>query len=125
MTTNPPLSKRFKFTDKSIRALPNNLTHSNSTDLEYSDTQVIGLKCLVGKTGNKRFLFRYTLNSRKQSIGLGSINDINVSTARKIAQKHRVSLSEGTNPKADRDTNYRLSVDDFFAQHYLPYIKEE
>jgi len=124
MTTNTPLSKRFKFTDKSIRALPNNLTHSNSTDLEPSDTQVIGSKCLVGKTGNKRFLFRYTYRGKKQSISLGSINDINVSTASKIAQKHRVSLSEGTNPKAERDNNYRLSVDDFFKQHYLPHIKK-
>jgi len=110
MTANPPLSKRFKFTDKTIKALPHNPTHSTSTDVEYSDTQVIGLKCLVGKTGNKRFLFRYTLNSRKQSIGLGSINDINVATARKIAQKHRVSLSEGTNPKADRDNHQRLTL---------------
>ncbi|OUS29520.1 hypothetical protein A9Q98_06270 [Thalassotalea sp. 42_200_T64] len=122
--TTTTLTKRFKFTDKTIRSIPNNPTNSNSTDLELSDTQVIGLKCLVGKTGNKRFLFRYTYHGKKQSIGLGSFNDINVVTARKIAQKHRVSLSEGTNPKAERDTNYRLSIDDFFNQHYLPYISK-
>ena len=49
MTTNDPLTKRFKFIDKSIRAIPNNPTHFNSKDLELSDTQGIGLKCLVGK----------------------------------------------------------------------------
>ncbi|OUS24564.1 hypothetical protein A9Q98_13485 [Thalassotalea sp. 42_200_T64] len=89
------ITKRFKFTDKTIRAIPNNPTNSNSnsnsnsTYLELSDTQVIGLKCLVGKTGNKRFLFRYIYHGKKQSISLGSFNDINVAAARKIAQKHR------------------------------------
>jgi integrase len=116
--------KRFKFTDKAIKSLPNNPSSSASTDVEYSDTQVIGLKCLVGKTGNKRFLFRYTFNSRKQSIGLGSINDINVSSARKIAQKYRVSLSEGINPKAERDNQQRLTLNEFFIQHYLPSIRK-
>ena len=41
--------KRFKFTDKVIKTLPNNPSNSASTGVEYSDTQVIGLKCLVGK----------------------------------------------------------------------------
>ncbi|ALO36146.1 hypothetical protein CMT41_16465 [Colwellia sp. MT41] len=116
--------KRFKFTDKVIKALPNNPSNSASTDVEYCDTQVIGLKCLVGKTGNKRFLFRYTFNGRKQSIGLGSITDINVSTARKISQKYRVSLSEGINPKAERDSQQRLTLNEFFNQHYLPSIRK-
>ena len=75
---------------------------------------------MVGKTGNKRFLFCYTFNGRKQSIGL----DINVVTARKIAQKHRVSLSEGTNPKAERDNHQRLTLNEFFNQHYLPSIRK-
>jgi integrase len=118
------LQKRFKFTDKAVKALPCNLRSSSSTELEFSDTQTIGLKCLVGKTGNKRFLFRYTFNSKKQSLSIGSFNDINVATARKIAQKHRVSLSEGTNPKTERDSQHRLTINEFFNQYYLPNIKK-
>jgi hypothetical protein len=41
--------KKFKFTDTSIKALPANERGSQSTELEVSDTQVQGLKCLVGK----------------------------------------------------------------------------
>ena len=116
--------KKFKFTDKAIKALPANDRDSKSTELEVSDTQVQGLKCLVGKTGNKRFLFRFTYHSTKQSLSLGRFGDINVTGARQIAQKHRVILGEGINPKAGRDCHTRLTLNTFFTEHYLPSIKK-
>lgn len=116
--------KRFKFTDKTIKALPANNRDSKSTELEVSDTQVQGLKCLVGKTGNKRFLFRYTFHQKKQSISLGRFGDINVANARQAAQKHRVTLGENVNPKVERDCPTRLTVEAFFYEHYLPAIKK-
>lgn len=114
--------KKFKFTDKAINALPANDRASKSTELEVSDTLVQGLKCLVGKTGNKRFLFRYTFHSKKQSISLGRFGDINVAHARQLAQKHRVTIGEGVNPKAERDCPTRLTVNAFFTEYYLPNI---
>jgi integrase len=118
--------KKFKFTDKSIKALKTPPRESPSSELEVTDTQTIGLKCLVGKTGNKRFLFRYTFNQRKQSMSLGrfGLAGINVADARKIAQKYRMTLNEGINPKVDRNCPTRLTVDEFFQQHYLPNIKK-
>jgi integrase len=116
--------KKFKFTDKAVKTLPANDRTSRSTELEVSDTLIQGLKCLVGKTGNKRFLFRYTYQSKKQSISLGRFGDINVASARLVAQKHRVSLGEGINPKAERDCPTRLTLDAFFNEHYLPNIKK-
>lgn len=118
------MGNKFKFTDKSIKALKTPPRDSPSTEFEATDTQTIGLKCLVGKTGNKRFLFRYTYNQRKQSIGLGRFGDINVSDARKLAQKYRMTLNEGINPKVDRNCPTRLTIDEFFQQHYLPSIKK-
>ena len=118
------MNKKFKFTDKSIKALKTPPRDSPSTELEVTDTQTIGLKCLVGKTGNKRFLFRYTFNQRKQSMGLGHFGDINVADARKLAQKHRMAINEGINPKVDRNCPTRLTIDEFFQQHYLPIIKQ-
>ncbi|NQZ81671.1 MAG: site-specific integrase [Colwellia sp.] len=116
--------KKFKFTDKLIKALKTPPRDSPSTELEVTDTQTIGLKCLVGKTGNKRFLFRYTFNQRKQSVGLGRFSDINVVDARKLAQKHRMAINGGINPKVDRNCPTRLTIDEFFQQHYLPSIKK-
>ena len=54
------MQKSFRFTNSSIKALPAN-TDTRSTELEVSDTEVIGLKCLSGRTGNKRFLLADSL----------------------------------------------------------------
>ncbi len=59
------MQKSFRFTNSSIKALPAN-TDTRSTELEVSDTEVIGLKCLSGRTGNKRFLLRYTFHVPKK-----------------------------------------------------------
>jgi len=118
------MGNKFKFTDKSIKALKTPPRDSPSTEFEATDSQTMGLKCLVGKTGNKRFLFRYTFNQRKQSIGLGRFGDINVADSRKLAQKYRMTLNEGINPKVDRNCPSRLTIDEFFQQHYLPSIKK-
>ena len=99
------MNTKFKFTDARIRALPANPSASSSTDLEVNDvsddgSSVTGLKCLIGKSGNKRFLFRYVFSSRKRSIALGRFPDINVATARKAARNYRSMLAEGVDPKA-------------------------
>lgn len=117
------MQKRFKFTDKAIKALPNNPRDSKSTELEVTCLITPNLKCIVGKTGNKRFLFRYTYKGRKFSMSLGSV-DIGVAAARRIVQKHKMTLSEDNNPKAERDSHQRLTLDEFFEQHYLPSIKK-
>jgi integrase len=121
------LIKRFKFTDKAIKAikaLPSNPRNSSTTELEVSDTLVPGLKLLVSCTGNKRFRFRYNYLGRKQSISLGRFGNINVSTARDSAQKYRVMLADGVNPRADKQTSSQLTVNAFFYEHYLPNIKK-
>jgi len=118
------MNKRFKFTDKQIASLPPNPRNSKSTESEYSDTQITGLKCLVGKSGNKRFLFRYTYQGKKQSMALGKFGDINVASARKFAQKHRLKLLEGKNPKSNNDNVLHMTMGEFFKGHYLPMIKK-
>jgi len=124
------MQKKIKFTDAKIRALPPNPAYANSTDLEISDysddgNSVTGLKCLVGKTGNKRFLFRYVIHSRKRSITLGRFPDINVTTARKAARHYRAMLAEGIDPKAEQEAQRKqVTVSEFFWNTYLPYQKK-
>ncbi len=43
--------KRFRFTNTVIAALPANPASSRSTESEYSDTEISGLKLLSGKSG--------------------------------------------------------------------------
>ena len=115
------MNKKFKFTNSAIKALPANSSDAKSTELEFSDTEVIGLKCLSGKTGNKRWALRYTLNGRKGSIALGHFPELDVITARKIAQKHKVQIAQGYDPKTLKDGLKGVpTVGEFFDQTYLP-----
>jgi len=117
--------KRFKFTNALLKALPANDAKSASTELEFSDTEVIGLKCLSGKTGNKRYLLRYTFQSQKKSISIGNIKDIDIATARKIARKLKAKVADGIDPKAEKDSyKSQPTVSEFFWNSYLPYIKK-
>ena len=88
--------KKFKFTNDRIRSLPANEKSSSSTELKVTDTELVGFKCLSGKSGNKRFLLRYTFNGRKRSINLGRFPDIDVAAARKAVRSYRARLAEGS-----------------------------
>ncbi len=117
--------KKFKFTNDRIRSLPPNPQASSSTDLEVSDTETTGLKCLSGKSGSKRFLLRYVFNSRKRSITLGRFPDIDVATARKAARTHRAMIAEGKDPKSVQEAQQQApTVSEFFWQTFLPLQKK-
>lgn len=119
------MKKKFKFTNASIKALPANSKDAKGTDLEVSDTEIVGLKCLSGKNGSKRFLLRYTYQSRKCSIALGRFPEVDVGAARRIAAKYKLQLAEGTNPQdAKSSTNNIPTVSEFFWNTYLPIAKQ-
>ena len=118
------MNTQFKFTNKNIAALPPNPKDSKSTEQEYSDITVAGLKLLVGKNGNKKFLFRYTLRLRKCSTALGSFPAITVDEARIIANKYKALIAEGRDPKQEREEfKNRIIFTDFVSEHYLPHAR--
>jgi hypothetical protein len=86
------MKKQFKFTTSLLKSLPQNDTNASSTELEFSDTEVIGLKCLSGKTDSKRFLLRYQFNGAKRSITIGRFPDVDLNSARKIARQYKVKI---------------------------------
>lgn len=116
------METRFRFTNERIHALPANPPESRSTDLEFSDTDVVGLKCLSGRSGQKRFLLRYrTQDGKKGSLTLGRFPILDVQAARKLARKHLLAIAEGEDPKAQRDAmKDLLTLSEFFWQIHLP-----
>lgn len=117
--------KKFKFTTTNLKALPKNPIDSRSTELEFSDTDVIGLKCLSGKTDSKRFLLRYQINGKKSSISIGRFPDVDLSTARKIARQYKAEIAQGNDPKAIRDLAHNMpTIGEFFMGTYLPLAKK-
>lgn len=112
------MDKKFRFTNDRIKALPANPADSRSTELEFSDIEVTGLKCLSGRSGSKRWLLRYkTQEGRKRSISIGRFSEVDVNAARKIARNHLLSVAQGKDPKAMRDEVKSLpTVSEFFWQ---------
>lgn len=118
------MKKKFKFTNSRIRALKPHDPDSPSTELELTDdSDVTGLKLLIGKSGSKRFLLRYSLQGKK-SISIGRFGEIDVTLARKIARKYKAQIAEGIDPKAEKD-NYKSmpTISEFFWNTYFPMIK--
>ncbi|HCM0829470.1 tyrosine-type recombinase/integrase [Vibrio parahaemolyticus] len=124
------MNKKFKFTTSSLNNLSRHSYSSKSTELEFSDTEVIGLRCLVGRTGNKRFLLRYTspVTRKKASIGLGRWPDIDLPEVRKKARSYKQQIIEGVDPKLERDnqtTVKEMTLERFFDEVYLPLAKQK
>ncbi len=119
------MKRQFRFTTTLLKSLPANHPSSPSTELEYSDIEVVGLRCLSGKTGNKRFLLRYTFQGRKRSISIGLFPDIELNSARKIARHYKTQVAQGIDPKVDRDTQHSIpTLKEFFYTTYFPLAKK-
>ncbi|MEH4622614.1 integrase family protein [Phytobacter diazotrophicus] len=117
--------KRFRFTSQLIKSLPPNSSDSRSTDAEYSDSEISGLKCLVSKgEGRKKFLLRYLYHGRKRAIAIDHWPEVDVALARKIALEHKRSLATGTDTKQERESKRKeMTFDELFNQHYLPWAE--
>jgi len=122
------MQKQFKFTTTQLRTLPANPLDAKSTELEFSDTEITGFKCLCGKSGSKRFLLRYTFQGRKTSIAIGRFPDIDLATARKVARQHKADIALNVDPKTKRDEVINKphcpTVLEFFTNTYLPLAKK-
>ena len=118
------MKKKFKFTNARIRALSPHDPDSPSTELELTDDcDVTGLKLLIGKSGSKRFLLRYSLQG-KRSLSIGKFGEIDVNLARKIARKYKAQIAEGIDPKAEKDSYKSMpTISEFFWHTYFPMIK--
>lgn len=116
---------RFKFTNRRIAELPPNPENARSTEAKYSDIEVTGLRCLVGKgEGRRKFLLRYQMHGRKRAIALGHYPAIDVSTARKLALDYKRKIAEGVDPQqAKEDKRNQKTLSHLFQEDYLPYLQ--
>ncbi|WP_298725767.1 site-specific integrase [uncultured Ferrovibrio sp.] len=71
-----------------------------------------GLYLQVGPSGNKSWLFRFTLNGRAREMGLGPIHTVSLAAARIQAEKCRRLLHQKIDPIAARDAERaRLQIE--------------
>ncbi|MBF4442770.1 Arm DNA-binding domain-containing protein, partial [Vibrio anguillarum] len=124
-----------RLTTAFLNNLKPNPANAKSTDYEVNLSAMkdsglpTGARCLVGKSGNKRFLLRYTspVTGKKASIGLGKHPETDILTLRKIAKEYRQQILEGIDPKIERDTervDSSMTLERFFNEVYLPLQKQ-
>ena len=125
-----------RLTTAFLNNLKPNPVSAKSTDYEVNLSAMkdsglpTGVRCLVGKSGNKRFLLRYIspITGKKASIGLGKHPETNIITLRKIAKEYRQQILEAIDPKIERDTekiDSSMTLERFFNEVYLPLAKQK
>ena len=130
------MSKLQRLTTAFLNNLKPNLANAKSTDYEVNLSAMkdsglpTGVRCLVGKSGNKRFLLRYTspVTGKKASIGLGKHPETDLSTLRKVSREYRQQILEGIDPKLERDNekvDASMTLERFFNEVYLPLAKQK
>ena len=61
-----------------------------------------GLYLYISRSGSKSWVQRIVVDGRRRDIGLGKYPDVNLASARSIAQDNRTAVSEGRDPLAER-----------------------
>ncbi|EHJ9979902.1 integrase family protein [Vibrio alginolyticus] len=131
------MNSKTRLTVSFLNNLKPNPRTAKSTDYEVNLSAMkdsglpIGVRCLVGKSGGKRFLLRYIspqIPGKKSAIGLGRHPETDLVTLRKIAKEYRQKILEGIDPKLERDnqtTEKTMTLERFFDEVYLPLAKQK
>ena len=115
-------SRKFHFTAKKLESLPR--ASAKTVTVEYSDTDITGLKLSVTQEGKKRFFFRYNFRRRKCCMKLGEFPAMSLEEARKTAAKNRNVVTAGEDPQlAKRKILDALTFKEFAEQEYLPFAQ--
>jgi len=119
-------SSRFRFSHRSIDALPTPPADYPSSNHEYSDEVETGLRLAVYReTGKRSFRYRYTYLGRKGVLTLGEYPAVTVDLARELVRENKRLLAQGIDPRAER-TKARevITFERFCLDHYMPYAKQ-
>lgn len=117
--------RQFRFSQRQIDALPPHDSDSASAMAEYSDTEVVGLKLAVSKSGRKYFWHRYRFRGRKKALKLGEYPSVSVQDARLMVHEHKNMLARDLDPADERNKRREVpTLAEFAVDTYLPYAKQ-
>ncbi|MFD2111339.1 tyrosine-type recombinase/integrase [Thiorhodococcus fuscus] len=119
-----PSPKQFPFNKRAIESLPPQSREAGAREAEYSDTECIGLKCLVNRQGRKYFYYRYTHKKRRRAIKIGEFPATSVIDARRRCNDLRAQIDRGIDPQGERQKILSIPSFKVFAlEHYMPYAE--
>lgn len=120
------MKRQFKFTKRLLDALPPCPADAKSNEVEYSDTDVAGLRIVINRLGRRYFMLRYTVDIKKRSMKLGDYPAMDINMARERAQELRTLIAKGIDPQvivAVLAPPRGLTLTEFFEVDFLPYNK--
>ncbi len=124
MNGNGEMARKFRFTQRDLESLPAHDPSSASHQMEYCDSDIVGLRLFVGHTGRRFFYLRYRLNGRKRSCRIGEFPSVSLKEARTRAHELKSMISRGDDPSAERRTKAAIpNFADFALNEYLPDAK--
>jgi integrase len=92
--------------------------------MEYSDTEVVGLRVLVSKTGRRFFYFRYRFRGRKRALRIGEFPSIALKDARQRCHEAKATLARNVDPAAEREEHLGIPTFAAYAVDYLVWAKQ-
>lgn len=116
-------SNRFKLTDRFVASLPAHDPDSRSTQKEYADSECIGLRCTISKSGRRFFDYRYMFANRKRILRLGEFPGMQTADARKKAWELRGAIAAGTDPSVAVENRRTMPTLEQYAATYIEYAK--
>lgn len=112
---------KFKFTNRTVSQLEKCPESSTAKAKEYTDTELVGLKVQVNKSGRKVFYWRYVFQGTKRAARIGEYPATDVAAARKRALEWRALLDQGMDPQAGSDRLRAMpTFREFVEGEYLP-----
>jgi len=93
------------------------------THIEYFDSLIKGLYVDVFANGRMSFRVRYRQDGKQRIYTLGNARLLTVSEAREQARSALRKVIAGGNPKAVDLPIEGPTIEHFYVQHYLPYVK--
>jgi integrase len=114
------VTRKFRFTNRSLDALPPCPTSSASKAAEYSDLETPGLKALVSKSREVVFYHRYVHGGRKRAMRIGRYPGITILDARQRVKENKAKLDVNIDPQ---DTTDRIKGMPTFREHGRAVLK--
>ena len=114
------VTRKFRFTNRSLDALPPCPVTSASKATEYSDVEVPGLKALVSKSREIVFYHRYVFGGKKRAMRIGVYPGTTIPDARQRAQENRAKIDVNSDPQ---ETSDRIQGMPTFREHARAFLK--
>jgi integrase len=117
------VTRKFRFTNRSLDALPPCPASSASKATEYSDLEIPGLKGLVSKSREIVFYHRYVFGGKKRAMRIGAYPGTTILDSRQRVQENKGKLDVNIDPQ---NTTDRIKGMPYFEEHsgaFLAFVK--